>query len=503
MAIYTYLHIGSNMLALLHLQALKIKQEINEHAVLNVTAKLLEKSEISYVRNVRALDKIEIINDKLEYKTIFKGVVKKVEIKQIEKSYFLLIEALSSSFLADIEVTSRSFQNKDQTYYSVVDEAIKTPFSKGLFTKNAIRKIGEIDDQITNGKTTGKFIMQYKETDWEFIKRISSHFYVGVVPSLLFDSPKITMGIPKGVNRGKIEKYNFIVKKDMEKFLNISYNTDFELEKGTVFTELDAVSFCIETTENFDIGDMLSYQYHTEDTQISFLYVKSKTTEMIDGVLRYQYELTTEGGFAVAKIYNEKIVGLSLKAKVLERIQDNIKVFLEIDKTPPTLSQAWEFHYTTPYTAEGSAGWYVMPELEDTVHIYFPNKKEECAVGLNAIRLNNTGTDKIGNPEIKYLRTRDGKELKLSNDELVLTCANWKNEQTGEENKIYIQLNEKSGITIQSTKPIYICSDGSVNFVSDKDIVFEALEEIKLKCGSSQIKLDASIEINSSVVKVN
>ena len=72
------------------------------------------------------------------------------------------------------------------------------------------------------------------------------------------------------------------------------------------------------------------------------------------------------------KKYNEHIDGISWKGEVLERIQDRVKVHLEIDdyQDPGT---AWEFPYSTLYTAEGHSGFYVMPEKGDTVYINFPN----------------------------------------------------------------------------------------------------------------------------------
>jgi hypothetical protein len=36
--------------------------------------------------------------------------------------------------------------------------------------------------------------------------------------------------------------------------------------------------------------------------------------------------------------------------------------------------------------AEGNSGWYCMPEINDTVFIYFPTKEEHMGVGMNSIR---------------------------------------------------------------------------------------------------------------------
>ena len=485
MKIRTFLHLGSTMHELMHLESLDIEQAINEHAILNLTALLNYASEINFAINNNARDIIEVVVEKDgQNATIFKGIVKKTEIKKMENTYILHLIGVSASFLTDLEIKSKSFQNKTMTYSEVMKTVLR-------------QDGGRLGGLVGNDTAIRRFIMQYKETNWEFLKRMASHFNAGLVPSIMSHTPDITVGIPEGTPRGTIEKYNFYVTKDIERYMRSTCNEHEGL------TELDTVSFHIETSEDFDIGDTLTYRYKDEWSQVAALYIKSKRTEMIDGTLRFKYSLSAAGGLSTDKLYNEKIVGLSLRGRVLERGNDTVKVFLtEIDdgQDPAT---AWNFPYSTPYTAEGSSGWYVMPELDDTVYIYFPNREEHHGLGLNAIRLKNTGTDKIGNPEIKYLRTKDGKELKLATDEVVITCANWVNEETGEHNKIYIQFNEKSGITMHSTKPVYISSDGDINFTADKKILFAAEDEIKMKCQTSQIKMDSSIEIISPVVKVN
>lgn len=487
MAIRTFLHSGTSFIELLNLEKLEIIQQVNEHAVLELVAVLKEESEIKYARNVNAFETIEIYVEDKERKTVFVGFMKSIRIKQIEKSNYLYIQGVSATYKTDLKIKSRSFQDINITYKSMIQEIL---YSDEDY-------IGaDLYDNITNNASIGKFIMQYKETDWQFIKRMASHFNAVIIPDVLFPSPKIKIGVPEGKERGKVEKYNFYVTKNLERFMVSSKN------ESNKITELDTVSIHIETTDDFEIGDTLTYQYDKESNMIPSLFIKKKYTRLSEGALRFEYELSTDKGISQDKFYNEKITGLSLQGKVLSRIQDTVRVLLEIDDEQD-VSKAWDFPYTTPYTAEGSGGWYVMPEIGDTVYIYFPNREEHFGVGLNSIRLKNKGTDKIGNPNVKYLRTKDGKEIKLAPDELTITCSNWKNEKTGEENIIYIRLNQDRGITIQSTKPINFNSDGDINFTADKNIKFEALEEIKLKCQSSQIIMGSSISIDSPDVKIN
>jgi len=204
----------------------------------------------------------------------------------------------------------------------------------------------------------------------------------------------------------------------------------------------------------------------------------------------------------VSTFYNDYIIGLSLKGKVLERIQDNIKVKLEIDKEQST-ETAWLFPYTTMYTAEGNSGLYWMPEVDDTVLIYFPTKEEADAVGVNSKREHIKSGDKISNPDIKYLRTKYGKELKFDENEILITCVNGKNEETGKDHVVYIRISDENGIELISTQPISISSEAGITMNSEKQIKIISREQIKMKCKTSQILVDTQVEIDGLDVKIN
>jgi hypothetical protein len=64
-----------------------------------------------------------------------------------------------------------------------------------------------------------------------------------------------------------------------------------------------------------------------------------------------------------------------------------------------------------------------MPELDDTVFAYFPSKEEGDGVTLNSVRTKGLSGDKISDHKIKYFRTIDGKELKFSPEEILITCT--------------------------------------------------------------------------------
>ncbi len=134
---------------------------------------------------------------------------------------------------------------------------------------------------------------------------------------------------------------------------------------------------------------------------------------MQQGVLVYEYILSNENSFTQDKLYHEGIIGLSLKGRVLEAIQDTVKVQLEIDAEQTKKRRSIPFPYTTSYTAEGNSGWYCMPEVDDTVMIYFPTKEEKDAVGVNSLRVLEKGSDRMSDPAVKVFQNKKWKRIKI------------------------------------------------------------------------------------------
>ena len=70
----------------------------------------------------------------------------------------------------DYEEKSRSFQNKEMSYSALIQQVL-TNYQGSAFVNSTASPDQEI----------GKFILQYRETDWEFCKRLATHFQTQLV----------------------------------------------------------------------------------------------------------------------------------------------------------------------------------------------------------------------------------------------------------------------------------------------------------------------------------
>ena len=100
------------------------------------------------------------------------------------EGYSVFMEAFSYSILFDrkIEKKYRVFQDKNFTYANIIDEINKTYSNKDT----QIKYFKEADVPI------GKLVLQYNETDWEFLVRMASHLKTGL---LVTEQGIMTFGI--------------------------------------------------------------------------------------------------------------------------------------------------------------------------------------------------------------------------------------------------------------------------------------------------------------------
>ncbi|TCO67914.1 contractile injection system protein, VgrG/Pvc8 family [Marinisporobacter balticus] len=199
MSAISYLQLRTNIESVQQIKKMKITQHINDHAYIYLTAILNDADEDDYVKRVKAEEQIEIRIDGESSEILFKGSIQHIQVEAVEGIYYLEIKGVSNSFMADVKKENRSFQDKNMTYKDMV---------QGIISNYAG---GAIIDKASKGKTIDKFIMQYRETDWEFLKRMASHFNRGLVPSMKHAGPKIVLGVLEGNEIGKIENYNYYV----------------------------------------------------------------------------------------------------------------------------------------------------------------------------------------------------------------------------------------------------------------------------------------------------
>lgn len=465
MSDYTYQELKTDIECVQSIEEFHLVQEINEHVHMKMTAVVKENYKDKYVKSVTEKEQVKITLNK---EVLFQGMIKMVEVKQEGGFYYLILEGISNSYETDLARKKRSFQNKNQTYHDMIKSIISEYTHGGII------------DTASQGAVIETIQLQYYETDWNYIKRMASHFNEGLVANCTLDGPKIYFGVPTGTSIGRIEDYRYHITKNLAKYRKESSNTNKKVK------EKDSTVIHITTDQNYEIGDKGTFQG-------SELYIRRKEIKMSGGTLCFYYELSTKNGMSCSIIFNKKMVGVSIKGKVLERVRDHLKIHLEIDEKQDK-GTAWLFPYATMYASEGNSGWYCMPEENDTVLVYFPDTDAGNAVGTGSVRVQGSAGDKIDNPQVKYFRTADGKEVMFHPEGIVITCS---------DNSIFLEMDQNNGITISSAENITISSDKKIKIEAEEEIAISAEDKIDIICKSSEIKMDGDIDIRGDEVRIN
>lgn len=426
---------------------LELVKKVNEHAKFYVRGVLKEGEEDSLISKQWDAQAIKLTE---AGKTLFCGTATEVGVVCENGIYYLEAEAVSWTIQLDRTEKKRSFQEKGRSYQSIVNEIA------GEFSATA--KCTAPDKKIEN------LLLQYRETDWEFLKRLASHSNSVLVPDVTKEKPAFSFGLADGKSyTEETGKMDFSIRKKVSRYRELSQCEDVS------YQEEDAVEYTVRTEfAALEIGDQVTIKGKT-------LYVREVTIRLKGSVFMCTCNATTKSGISAAKIWHPYISGLTLDGKVLKAINDTVKVHLSIDKTQEE-GKAYPFPYATGFTTEGHTGWYVMPEEGDTVQIIFPTEDENQAYAVQSIRQEDT--DRTDDPRVKYLRTADGKEIKFDREEILITA----NDEI-----TLIRLHEKTGIDIFTDKEVNIISDGNINVSSGDNISMTSANDFNIHAGKNLV----------------
>ena len=285
---------------------------------------------------------------------LFAGIVTymdiRIRISEGKQYQELFIEAMSGTCLLDREKKSFSFQRKSAGYKEILDFVLKDyPDTNYLFSGEA------------SGKEIDCFVVQYKETDWEFLTRIASFLHLPLVACHNTKGIRFTFG-----TIWKNDTYAILQEDEWQ--VEVIHDSLTNAGKGYQYLKWN-----VESTDApvFETGDCVIYQG-------TRFYVKESEIEIKDHVLKQSCYICGKQGFNVQEVENPLLTGLSLSGSVAEVRNNQLKVRLDID--------AWEeqecwFVYSTFYST-----FYCMPEKGDKINLYFPDHKEEHAFVLNSVR---------------------------------------------------------------------------------------------------------------------
>ena len=486
--------IGLSIADLVSIQEVYVHKKVNEHGMARIKGILAEGSDGLLFKKAEGGKAYLFIKDEEgNQKNIFSGIIDSLEVENTGGVKTLRMVLSGGTKLLDCTKHTRTFQNEAMTY------------------ENLLKTVNEGNKQVScipNCKVANsikKLIVQYRETDWEFLKRLASHFYQPILPGYGGEGIRYSFGLSKDAPKKKLDVYSYSSGNAKEEFHMKKEN------KVPGIVPDDFGFYKVRSRKYLELGERTDFLART-----FFVY---ESVSIFDGEeLMHTYTLRRAGGFQTVYGHNSGIIGASLDATILATKNDTVKVEVAVDGGQKESEAKW-FPYSTVYSSPDGTGWYCMPEKGDKVRLYFPKEFEEDGYIISSINLGNTGEQSApagdgtagssagsageavsgtaggaaasaasaprSNPDMKTISTKNGKEVTLTPTTIIMT-----------NNKgMMVVLDDAEGITIASDKNVVITAAENMIIKSDGEIDIQATDSIQLVKGNSKLTLKDELEI--------
>jgi|GEM_PF-1139050 len=340
-----------------YIEQLTMHQKINDHASVSLVI-VMNDDKVNNFLNVNLCNRKFIIRDRNhERRVLFNGVIKSSEVEVVNGVYTAKVEGASHTYNLDIERLRRSFQNNQMTYKELFGLVLQDYTHSDFLCSDELRK-----------EPIKRFVLQYDETDWEFIKRVVSRSNQGLIPDVRQEGAKFYIGLPEGREEIEIPQAAYRVSRDLARMQRLIKNQTI-----AQIDEADSLQYELKDLFiSYELGDRVRFQNKK-------LYIVEKNSYLSkrDGVLRHHYTLRTLRGSQQEKLVNERLKGNSIPGTVIDVKSHFTKLHLHVDKEQDVKTATW-FPQPTYFTGGEGKGYGTMPERGEVLYLHFPMNYEEA-----------------------------------------------------------------------------------------------------------------------------
>ena len=468
-----------------------LNENINEHQKLEVQLEMDDEQRKSLEKiiekeNVEIEIELSGMNQNVK-KKIFCGMVDYFEILDYG-SYGcrILIRAFSKSIIFDRknEKKYRVFQDVNLMFSDIINE-----INKDYTEKKLEMKYSDIAK-----KQIGTLVVQFDETDWEFLVRLASQLKTGL---FVVEQGIILFGM---VEMGEIKKENryFSDYSLVRDYKNLYY----KVQSNKVINLGNTISI----SEN--IGKNKNNSENSDENKRSFSVLKTKIF-LKNFVLKSEFLASNMGTYHVFKKYNKKIRGCRIEANVERVFEDGgiakmevkfsegLKRIVQERSDSESNDRAYDDYgikkfplsYQTFYS-QTNTGFFCTPEVNDTVEVYFPNEDERFAKVSWAI--NNKGNGRFSDYTKRNFQVNQSDfnfNLNLNNFE-VKTAKKYSVESPNiVENADNFVNKANQNMVIASNNYLGIESIGDADFYASRINIIGKEKEITMESLSSDVRI--------------
>ena len=382
---------------------------------------------------------------------LFSGYPEKVEIKE-ERGYRIAdIQAVSGTILLDQKKSNRVFQKKVQTYMGIASTVTAD-------TEHSACILLGSDMQ------TGGTLIQYQETDWNFLKRMASQLGLPLVPDISYYYPRFCLGLPEGEKRELGE----ILSCDM------CFDGRYYAVSGKCLVDReDFICYDVVTRTSLSLGDKVTYEGRE-------LLVSRKKTKLVRGEVIFTYRLAGSSYTWIPWEDNPDYTGMSFVGSIVGTQGEQVEVAFDIDKT----AAGGNRYGFAPATGNLM---YCMPQKGTKTSLYIGNGDEAQGIATGCIRTNGSTCEGTGSPEKKSFRSEHGKGMDLYPQSMGL--------DGGETGKITFE--DETGTTIESNGGLVLMAKEGIRLESMTGIAMQGMSDIMALYseGASSLCVNGSVDM--------
>lgn len=458
----------------------KLNSEVNQHTKLSLKVRVKLNYKNEWDISTKESGSTSIPGERelsfyLNERKYFAGIIQNgTTFIRNDGDLVIEMDVYSKSEIMDRDKNYRAYQNPKIKYIDIVKDILSRHEYMSIVgvNKELYSEDSGIDERLSSPMKSN-LIIQYDETDWEFLVRIMSHLGIGVFNT---ENGSISLGLSKDITVNK--QWNIItgnIGRGIDKFDNIFYK--------------------LESKDFFLLGDNI-----IQEEKQNMGYVNKAEVECKDGKFFGKYFLN-QFEYWFEYIPNRKIKGAKIDCKVVSVPLSSNKEGIAVMSVNFTTGMKklignkeknrsrnganpiklknfndWisykegEGYFYFPYStfySKSNTGFFCTPEVSDTVPVTFESD-EECE-GFVGFAVDNPKSGRFSNPYYRNYTTHPESgsedccfEFSVSKDNYLIECKRLYQETFA--NKV-ITAGEK--ISVNCNDSIIVDNKNSISIKTD------------------------------------
>lgn len=446
------------------IQAVECLKCLNEHGVITIKGIVSQENAREY--QMLALDEtwvtVKLIDEDGGEQIFFNGILTEMHIEKEGRVDTLSFTAKTGSYLLDLAGHIRTYQKESYTYDQMLRDCLSPDSGEYIM----------LDKQ---GETVGNFFVQYKESDWEFIKRLAAYAKTVLIPEDVVAGRKVYFGYRSLAQTESVEADSYKIIQDYG---------DYKKREAEMpdIAEEDMLVYEMVSREIYGLGNPVIFQGRE-------LVIGKIASRLVGHELIHTYTLHSKSWGYRRGNTNAKIAGISLKAHVTGVDKTKVLVQVAEDENQGNSGYRW-FDFATVYSSPDGTGWYCMPENGDKVRVVFPDQCEKKAYVVSCVHVTDAGRK---NPNEKSWKNKQQKEILFTPDTLIMR----------NNNGMSIEISDNEGIKIISDKKIMLQADNDICINSESGVQVSASDQMLLNQGGAVIQMSDAIVIGGGKIYMN